>query len=93
MYYVYILYIEEFDRYYIGQTDNLELRINRHNSGMVTSTKSYIPWELKYYEELESRGEAMKREKFLKKQRNKEFYEKLIKSSIGPETSGLTTIR
>jgi putative endonuclease len=83
MYYVYILYSKEFDKYYIGQTNNIELRIKRHNSGEIKSTKHYIPWELKYYEEFESRSEAMKREKYLKKQKSKEFYNKLINTSIG----------
>ena len=83
MYFVYILYAEKFDRYYIGQTDNLELRLSRHNSGRVKSTKHYIPWKLKYYEEFEFRGEALKRERFLKKQKSKEFYRRLI-SNLGP---------
>jgi len=57
--------------------------MKRHNKGKVRYTKKYIPWKLEYYEEFNSRGEAMKREKFLKKQKCKEFYNKLIGSSIG----------
>ena len=83
MYYVYILYSEKYDKYYIGQTDNLEFRMKRHNEGKVRYTKIYIPWKLEYYEEFNSRGEAMKREKFLKKQKNKGYYKKIIDSSIG----------
>jgi predicted GIY-YIG superfamily endonuclease len=30
MYYVYILYSKEKDRYYIGQTENVEKRLNEH---------------------------------------------------------------
>ena len=65
MYYLYILYSENFDKFYIGQTDNLEFRIKRHNEGKIQFTKAYRPWKLKYYEEFDSRGEAMSREKFL----------------------------
>ncbi|MFC1561666.1 GIY-YIG nuclease family protein [candidate division KSB1 bacterium] len=83
MYYVYILYSKSFDRYYIGQTDNIDARIDRHNKGKVKSTKHYVPWELRYTEKFISRSKAMKREKFLKNQRNKEFYKRLIDSSIG----------
>ncbi|MFC1729161.1 GIY-YIG nuclease family protein [candidate division KSB1 bacterium] len=89
MYYVYILYSKSFDRYYIGQTDNIDARIDRHNKGKVKSTKHYVPWELRYTEKFISRSKAMKREKFLKNQRNKEFYKRLIDSSIGtPRTRG-----
>jgi predicted GIY-YIG superfamily endonuclease len=43
MYYVYILYSATADRYYTGQTENLELRLQSHNSGLVTSTHAYVP--------------------------------------------------
>ena len=83
MFYVYILYSKDFDRYYIGQTDNIDARIDRHNEGKVKSTKHYTPWELKYTEQFASRSEAMKREKFLKNQRNKNFYRELIDNFNG----------
>ena len=83
MYYVYIIYSGKFDRYYIGQTDSLEARLDRHNSEMVRATKHYLPWELVYYEEFETRGDAMKRERFLKRQRNRELYRRLIDSFNG----------
>ncbi len=88
MFYIYILYSEKYNKYYIGQTDNLEFRIQRHNAGLVKSTKPFIPWELKYYEKYETRSEAMAREKFLKKQRNKEFYKRLITTQLA-ESRGL----
>jgi putative endonuclease len=65
-YYTYILYTEKYDRIYIGQTNDIESRLRRHNSGRVRSTKAYIPWKLVYYEEFSNRSEAMKREKELK---------------------------
>lgn len=33
MYYVYMLYSAILDRYYVGQTSNLEDRLKRHNQG------------------------------------------------------------
>ncbi|MBD3636514.1 MAG: GIY-YIG nuclease family protein [Crocinitomicaceae bacterium] len=44
---------------YIGQTNDLHKRLTRHNEGMVTYTKPYIPWNLKWYCEKNSRSEAM----------------------------------
>ncbi|WP_415831470.1 GIY-YIG nuclease family protein, partial [Flavobacterium terrigena] len=31
-------------KYYIGQTNNMEDRLRRHNSGYSLSTKNGIPW-------------------------------------------------
>ena len=64
--YTYILYSPEFDKIYIGQTKDLQKKLAAHNSGKSHSTKSYVPWELVYYEEYASRSQAMKREKELK---------------------------
>jgi putative endonuclease len=88
MYYTYILYSENYDRYYIGSTGDLAARLEKHNSAEVKSTKAYLPWELKYFEVFKSRSEAMRREKFLKQQRNKIFYTKLIRSQLA-ESRGL----
>lgn len=41
---VYINYSQVFDKYYIGQTANFESRLLLHNSGLVKSTKPYMPW-------------------------------------------------
>ena len=58
---------------YIGQTQNIEDRINRHNKGFSKSTKSGIPWEVIYTEEYATRSEAMKREKYLKKLKSRKY--------------------
>ncbi|HIP47941.1 MAG TPA: GIY-YIG nuclease family protein, partial [Lutibacter sp.] len=62
-YCVYILYSEKWRRYYVGQTQNFEARLNRHNNGIVKSTKGGIPWTLKKKIVVESRCEAMKLER------------------------------
>ena len=51
------------------------------NEGKVRTTKHFIPRKLEYAENFYTRSGAMKREKLLKNQRNKEFYRKLINSS------------
>ena len=76
MYYVYVLYSFRFDRIYIGHTNNLRLRLERHNSGKVKSTKAYIPWELVHYEKFATRLEAMKREKELKSHKGRDYIRK-----------------
>jgi putative endonuclease len=60
--YLYILYSNSKDRYYIGQTDNLLMRLEYHNSGYVLSTKSGRPWILVFTRIFPDRSSAMKEE-------------------------------
>ena len=60
--YIYVLYSRTYDRIYIGQTNDLNKRQERHNTGRVRSTKPYVPWELIHSEKFDSRAAAMKRE-------------------------------
>ena len=66
MYYVYILQSSKNNKLYKGSTNNLKLRINRHNRGDVLSTKSGKPWQLVYYEAFTNKSDVLREEKFLK---------------------------
>jgi putative endonuclease len=79
MHFVYILRSLKTGNFYIGYTQNLNKRLKYHNLGLNRSTKNKGPWILVYNEVLNSKSAALKREKFLKRQRNKKFYEKLIR--------------
>ena len=65
-FYVYILYSEIHDRFYIGQTDDIEQRVVRHNRGYEKATSSYVPWIVKCVIEKSSRSEAVLLERKLK---------------------------
>ena len=78
MYYVYILLSRSTGKYYCGSTENLERRIHQHNYGYSKSTKSGIPWILKYSEEYDDRSSAVRRESEIKKKKSRAFIEKLI---------------
>jgi len=65
-YYVYILYSEIHDRFYIGQTDDVEQRVVRHNRGYEKATSAYVPWIVKCVIEKSSRSEAVLLERKLK---------------------------
>ena len=78
MYFTYILYSKSKDNYYIGQTHDLKLRLERHNSGWSRSTKTGIPWQLVYYEEHETKSEAIKREYEIKRKKSRKYIESLI---------------
>jgi putative endonuclease len=62
MFYVYILYSKELDRFYIGQTENLDDRLYRHTNSGSKSTKMANDWVLKHKEEFQTRNEAVRRE-------------------------------
>ncbi|MFN7424260.1 MAG: GIY-YIG nuclease family protein [Chitinophagales bacterium] len=66
MYYVYILYSEKHDKYYIGQTNDVKARLERHNNGLENFTSKYIPWILVGFITKQTRAEAVVLEKKLK---------------------------
>jgi putative endonuclease len=65
-YVVYILESLRVGRYYVGSSGNVEERLKKHNSDDAGWTRRYQPWKLIYTEEYETRGEAVRRERFLK---------------------------
>ncbi|MBM3251350.1 MAG: GIY-YIG nuclease family protein [Candidatus Omnitrophica bacterium] len=82
-YYVYVLRSKKDGKRYIGFTNNIKRRINQHNTGMVLSTKTRIPFELKYVEEFLNRSAARDREKYFKTAAGRRFLGKLYKSAGG----------
>ena len=78
MYFVYILKSLKDSKYYIGQTENLDERIKKHNTGQVKSTKIRTPFILVKSETFNTRGEARKRENYLKKLKGGNEFKKII---------------
>jgi len=66
MYYTYVLKSRKDEGLYIGCTNDLKDRMRRHQMGLVTSTKSRIPFDLIYYEACLSEKKAFEREKYFK---------------------------
>lgn len=78
MYFTYIIKSIITGNFYIGFTEDLEKRLEYHNIGLNKSTRNKGPWKLVYKEKYTNKSDAIKRERFLKKQRNTEFYNRLI---------------
>ena len=78
-YWVYVLYSENSARYYCGSTSNLEKKIAQHNhpdfDAAKTTTRFKGPWDLVWSEEMNSKTEALKRERWIKKRGIKRFLE------------------
>jgi putative endonuclease len=83
-FHVYILQSQSTNRYYCGQTKNLDQRIRHHNDPDyrpdATTRRFEGPWKLTWSEEHVSRKAAMKRERQIKSRGAKRF---LNRSSVG----------
>ena len=82
MYLVYILQSLKDKSYYIGHAQDLKVRLKRHNSGRVRSTKSQLPWMLVYQEEYQTKQEAYRRELQIKRYKGGEAFKKLLNKNI-----------
>ena len=75
---VYVLYSPKLNKIYIGQTSNLEQRLNDHIKGYSRATLMTDDWIVVYTEEFSTRSEAFRREKRLKSSRGRSFIWNLI---------------
>ena len=65
-FHVYILYSKSINKYYKGQTNNIEDRLRRHNSGYEKATSNGIPWTLVCLIQKSTRAEAIILERKIK---------------------------
>src|SRR5690606_34792410 len=79
-YYVYVLKSLKDGNKYTGFTKDLPSRFELHQKGKVFSTKSRGPFELIYFEGCLSKGDAVKREKYLKTHYGKMYLGNRLKS-------------
>ncbi len=67
MWYIYILLCSD-GSYYIGHTNNIEQRVERHNQGRGSNwTAKRLPVTLAYFEEFSTQNEAVQSETQLQK--------------------------
>ncbi|MDM7919750.1 MAG: GIY-YIG nuclease family protein [Methanosarcina sp.] len=87
MFYVYIIYSESADMYYVGHTNDPVRRLTEHNtSEEIKFTAKYRPWKMLLSLEVsEGRGEAIKIERFIKRQKSRLFILKLLEERDNPE--------
>lgn len=78
MNYTYILECND-GTLYTGWTNDINKRIDAHNSGTGAKyTKSRLPVHLVYYEEYMTKKEAMSREFFIKRLTRREKFELIV---------------
>ena len=83
MFSVYILKSSRDNKYYIGQTNNLVSRLERHNLGMVKATKGRRPLSLIYSEVFVTRSAAMLKERELKRMKGGDKFKQLLSTHAG----------
>ena len=80
-YHVYILQSEVDGSYYVGSTQDIAARLDRHNQGRSAYTKPRRPWCLVFQEEHPDRSSAVKRELQIKNRRSRKYIEGLVRAS------------
>ena len=83
MFFCYILYSGKIDRYYVGVCADLEIRLERHNSGWGKYTKRGIPWKIVHFENFLTKSEALKRERQIKKMKSRKYIESILENAGG----------
>ena len=80
-YICYILYSKNLDRYYIGETENLNQRLIQHNSGFFKGcyTSKSSDWEVFHLIICETRQQVRYIENHLKKMKSRKYIENLPK--------------
>ncbi|MCJ7739971.1 GIY-YIG nuclease family protein [Candidatus Microgenomates bacterium] len=86
MFYTYIIKSKTTERYYIGSTQNLEERLIRHNSGLTKSIKNRGPFKLIYNERYNTRQEAYRRERQIKRYKGGNAFKQLLEKTGSRDT-------
>ena len=82
MYYIYILQSLKDKQFYVGYTIDLKNRVDKHNKGLVPSTKNRLSLKLLYYEACINKDDAIKREKYLKTSWGKRYIKNRLKNYL-----------
>ena len=78
MFYCYILYSDTLDRYYIGHTQDLSQRLQKHLTNHKGFTGRVSDWKVVYFEVFPTKTAAYARERAIKKRKSRKYIETLI---------------
>jgi predicted GIY-YIG superfamily endonuclease len=80
--FLYILFSESADRYYVGVSSDPHRRLEFHNTKERGFTARYRPWKLVFIKEYTSRSEAQGAEKKIKNWKSQKMIIQLINGEI-----------
>lgn len=75
---VYIIKSRRNNRYYIGSTTDIVVRLMEHNRGKNPSTKNRGPWDIVFSQEFTSLPEARRVERKLKSFKSRRIIDKIV---------------
>jgi putative endonuclease len=78
-FYVYIIYSAPTKKYYVGQTVNINERLELHNTGELEQsyTKPGIPWDMFHFIECNTKKQAVAIESHIKRMKSTKYYQSL----------------
>ncbi len=79
-FFAYILFSESTDKYYVGSTQDIHKRLDRHNKKQMIATKAGVPWTIVWFEIFYTRAEAYSKEMDIKKKKSRKYIEWLTAS-------------
>ena len=81
MHFIYILHSQKLDKFYIGETHDVDTRLQRHNSDYYESkwSKKGQPWTLFTYYPCKNRSLAIKIEQHINRMKSKQYIKNLVK--------------
>ena len=82
MFFAYVIQSEIDGSLYKGHSEDLQRRLQQHNSGKTKSIKSKIPYILIYSEGFLTREESIKREKYFKTAAGRRFLNSKLSFNI-----------
>ncbi len=80
MHYLYIIYSSRIDHYYIGETMDMERRLEEHNGGVFKGcfTRRSNGWHYVLTIPFSEKSRAQQAERFVKRMNSRKFTERLI---------------
>ena len=79
MFYVYVLQsLSVPEKFYVGYTSDLKLRLHEHNAGTCRHTNRAKPWKIRAYFAFDSKDKAEAFEIYLKSHAGRDFQKKYL---------------
>ena len=81
MHYLYILYSKSINRYYVGETADIDNRLSQHNAHYFSKsfTKTAEDWDVVLSKKCSDKADSVYLERFIKRMKSRKFIEKIIK--------------
>ncbi len=77
-YFLYILYSESYDRYYIGSSENPKRRLEFHNTIEKGFTARFRPWKIVFTMEFSDKASALAAERKVKAWKSRKMIKRLL---------------